>query len=329
MASAETNEALRWNDPSWLAAATGWIDERVERTGEVEQPHIYPWATALRVPTQDGPVWFKACVPELAHEVRTLELLAARRPELVPPLLASDRTEGWMLLGDAGTRLRDLEGTPGQIERWERAVAAYAQLQLDVAADADAFVAGGVPDRRGTRAVGELGILLVDEAALKPPVDEALSDGEIERLRALLPRIAEEAETLDALGLPDSIQHDDLHDANVFLRDGEYRIIDWGDSSIAQPLLSSSVMLQFVAWRLDVGADAPEVRRVRDAYLEPFTAFVPREELAAATPVVARLGQLSGALKWNDVVKAIPDWTRAEWVDAVPYKLRLLVELCA
>jgi hypothetical protein len=48
-----------------------WLDERlaasgIRRTGEVSQPHLRPWATALRAPTDRGPVWLKASGPETA-----------------------------------------------------------------------------------------------------------------------------------------------------------------------------------------------------------------------------------------------------------------------
>ena len=34
--------------------------------GPKEQVHVRPWATAIRIPTTDGAVWFKASVPALA-----------------------------------------------------------------------------------------------------------------------------------------------------------------------------------------------------------------------------------------------------------------------
>ncbi len=54
-----------WQDPAWLAAAHAWIEDELERlgirhSGDIEQPHVYPWSTVLRVPTDDGVVWFKA-----------------------------------------------------------------------------------------------------------------------------------------------------------------------------------------------------------------------------------------------------------------------------
>jgi hypothetical protein len=327
VASSETNEALPWHDGDWLADVERWVDARVERTGALEHFHSYPWATAIRVPTTAGIVWFKACIAPLAHEVRTLELLSARRPEVVPTLLAGDRERGWMLLEDAGERMRELEEQPGQLERWERSVALYAQLQLDVAVDADAFVAGGVPDRRGS-VVEQFARVVEDERATRPPIEDPLTDGEIAALRAVLPRLAAEEEDIDALGVPYTIQHDDLHDANVFVRDGSFRIIDWGDACVANALLSLAIPNEVLAHRLGTDIDAPEVGRVRDAYLEPFVGVDRRRDLREAVPAVMRVGHACGTIKWHEVMTAIPPQHRAPFDRGIPRRLRRLIELC-
>ncbi|MBX6752026.1 MAG: aminoglycoside phosphotransferase family protein [Micromonosporaceae bacterium] len=46
-------ERAFWGDAAWLAQAYEWIDARLgelghERTGPIEQPHVYPWSTVLR-----------------------------------------------------------------------------------------------------------------------------------------------------------------------------------------------------------------------------------------------------------------------------------------
>lgn len=48
-----------WSSPEWRATAVAWLDERLaaaglERRAEVEQPHVRPWATVLRVPADGG-----------------------------------------------------------------------------------------------------------------------------------------------------------------------------------------------------------------------------------------------------------------------------------
>ena len=56
---------MRWLDHRWLAEAEAWIREQAGVTGPIEQPHVFPWSTVLRVPTDDGLLWFKATSPEV------------------------------------------------------------------------------------------------------------------------------------------------------------------------------------------------------------------------------------------------------------------------
>ena len=73
-----------------------------ELAGDVEQPHIYPWSTVFRVPTADGPVWFKANSPGTAYEPGLLRSLAQWGAEWTIPVLAVDVSRGWSLLADGG-----------------------------------------------------------------------------------------------------------------------------------------------------------------------------------------------------------------------------------
>ena len=256
-----------WSDPAWLAAAHAWIRAELERlglsvTGEIEQPHVRPWATALRVPTEDGVVWFKANAPVLAHEAQAVRLLSARRPDVVPPPLALDRERGWLLSRDAGTRLRELVAAERSLDRWLDVLPLYAGLQLDVAVDADELAALGVPEVRlaGLPARYEA---LLDELEAPPE--------ELERLRSLMPRVRELAAELAAAGIAETIQHDDLHDGQVFVRDGRYAVLDWGDACISHPFFSLAVTLQGqLAWGLDDVRGSLDVAPFRAAYLRPY-----------------------------------------------------------
>ena len=67
--------AQDWTDPTWLAGIVDWARDRLSAhghsiVGPVEQSHVRPWSTVLRIPTDRGPVWCKAAGPGTAHEVR-------------------------------------------------------------------------------------------------------------------------------------------------------------------------------------------------------------------------------------------------------------------
>jgi hypothetical protein len=285
----------RWTDPSWLAGVDEWIGVALARhgrsvTGPIEQPHVRPWSTVLRVPTEQGDVWFKANIPELAHEAGMVDLLASRRPDCVPPLLAADLESGWMLMADAGTRLRELTKEAQDLDRWLEILPLYAGLQLDVAPHAEELLARGAPDLRLER----LPALFVD---LLEDLGDALPADERRRLHAEVEHVHALASELAAFGIPETIQHDDFHDGQVFLREGRYFLLDWGDACVSHPFFTLSVTLEGVlAWGLEDIENSVDTTPLRDAYLGPFARDFGDRNLVAATAIALRLGWICRAV---------------------------------
>jgi hypothetical protein len=249
--------------PEWLAEALAWIRARVDVVGEIEQPHVRWWSTVLRVPTSDGDLFFKAVAPVHRFEPALTARLAELQPERVTEVVDVDPERGWFLMRDAGRRLRELIETRDDLHHWERVLPEYARLQLEVAPCADEFLAMEVPDARPA----VLPDLFRELLARRP---QGLTDEEHRNALAAVPRFEEMCRALAEDGLPETIQHDDLHDGQVFVRDGRYLVFDWGDSCVSHPLLSLTVTLRSIAWRSDLEPGGPELRRLRDVYLEPF-----------------------------------------------------------
>jgi hypothetical protein len=323
-----------WQQPGWLERATAWIDEQldrlgVSRAGEIAQPHERPWSLVLGVPTAAGHVYFKAVAPQLAHEVRLTQLLARWRPSDVLPLLAADTRRAWMLLPDGGQQLRGLIRADHDIRHWERLLPAYAELQIGLSERAQALLEAHVPDRRLATLPGRLAGLLSDERAIGLGHGDGLSAGEAERLRALSPRIERLCHELAAAGLPESIHHGDLHDGNIFIGQGgghHYRFFDWGDASLSHPFFSLRTAYVSAEISLDLPEGAPELERLRDAYLEPWGRYAPLAELRRALAAAMPLAALCGALAWNHALSALDEQGRQEYAVPVPALLRELLQ---
>src|SRR5919204_6865147 len=75
---------------------------------------------------------------------------------------------------------------------------------------------------------------------------------------------------LAAHGIPETIQHDDLHMANLYAQGGRLRVLDWGDSSISHPFASLVVTFRFLEEINKLSPVDPWFARLRDAYLEPW-----------------------------------------------------------
>jgi len=303
-----------WLDPEWQLEAHAWIGAQLDRlgleqSGPIEQPHVRAWATALRVPTTSGAVWFKASIPVLAHEVAVVDVISRRRPDLVPELLASDFERGWMLMADGGVRLRELVESDHDVARWLDVLPRYAELQISLAATADELVAAGAPDRR---------------LAVLPSQYEELLRRRPAEFAGTARGVAELCAQLAAIGVPETIQHDDLHDGQVFVQDGRYLFFDWGDACVSHPFFSLSVTLEgFLSWGPDDVEDSVDVRPFRDAYLEPFTQFAALADLEAAAAAATRLGWVCRALNVERQGRALEPVDGGEMLAGVPLRLRL------
>ena len=310
---------MRWLEPEWRADAEAWIRARAEVTGPIEQPHVYPWSTVMRVPTAGGDLWFKATTPEIhGFEPRLTEILAEAFPDRVTELVETDAERGWMLMRDAGRRLREL-GAP--VSRWEEILPRYAELQIAVTPRADELLTLGVPDERPGGIPDRIEELLEDERALMLGESGELKPERRDELRRRLPELRALVEELEAFGIPATVQHDDLHDGQVFVENERYRILDWGDSCVSHPFHTLTVTLRALAWRHKLEPGSEQLLRLRDAYLEPFGAT------AEAADLAYRTGTLARALAWHRFVQSRPpDERDPEDAESVPYGLRLYLE---
>ena len=239
--------------------AADWIRRHVEPTGLPETAHVAPWSTVLRVPLADGSAWFKACGPAQAFEPRLSAELAARWPGRVAEVIGHDEQRGWLLLGDAGRPIGALGNPP---YAWLRLLPLYAELQRGEARHVPEHLRHGVPDLR----VGTLLTRYEELLAYEVP----LARGEVDALRRFAPRFAELCVELNAHDVSESVQHDDLHMANVYVREDRLRVLDWGDASISHPFASLVVTFRFLEERNGLAPDDRWFERLRDAYLEPW-----------------------------------------------------------
>jgi hypothetical protein len=285
---------LGWADPLWVAEAHEWIFVQLARLGAgavgvIDQLHVRPWSTVMRVPTEKGDLYFKANAPEFRHEAVLVTFLAARRPDCVPPLLAVDVERGWMLMADAGTRLREIVERERDLTCWLEILPLYAGVQIDFADHADELVALGVPDLRLSKLPSAYEQLL-DRLAEVPSDDRRRLEGNVSRVREMCDELA-------GYGLSETIQHDDFHDGQVFVREGRYLLLDWADACISHPFFTLSVTLQGnLAWVLDDVKGSVEVGPFRDAYLAPFLRIARSADLDAASETAMRLGWVCRAV---------------------------------
>jgi hypothetical protein len=279
------------------AVAEEWIRAHVEPVGAIEIAHERPWATVLRVPVADGVAWFKACAPVQAFEPRLTTELFGRWPDRVVEVLGHDEERAWLLLADAGTPVRAFGNPP---EKWLVGLPMYAELQRGEAAYAREHLARGVPDLRVETLPARYERLVRSELPLERD--------EVRRLQAFAPRFAQLCTDLAEHDVPHSIQHDDLHHANLYARGERLRVLDWGDASIAHPFASLVVTFRFLEEITNLSPTDPGFARLRDAYLEPWG-----DGLVDAFALAIRVGAFAHAFAWARQRDHLPEEARPDF----------------
>ena len=291
--------------------AAAWVLAHVPLAGPLEPFQVEPWAAVFRVPVDDDVVWwFKACAPHLAFEVPLTAALSARW-STATEVLAHDVERRWLLMADAGESLGALGNPP---QRWIEVLPAYAEVQIGETALAGEHLARGVPDLRLSR------VPLLFEALLSAtlPLDEA----ETADLVAIAPRIRGWCEELERAGIPDTVQHDDLHMNNVYLKGDVLRVLDWGDASISHPFFSLFETFRFLVVRNGLSPGDPWFGRLRDAYLEPWG---PGHR--ATFDLAMRVGGAAHAIAWLHQRDALSMTDRLAFDDAFGAILRLALKV--
>jgi Ser/Thr protein kinase RdoA (MazF antagonist) len=225
---------MPWARAGGPAADLAWADEALvaagrRRTGHAEQMRTWNLSSVWRLPTTDGPAWLKVVPPFFAHEGAVLDRLAGGP---VPILLARDG--GRVLMADVlGDDRYDATGA-----ELLRMVDGLVGIQVAWAGRTAELLALGMPDWRGSI----LSALIAD--VVERTADQ-LSVGERLTLDGFLAGLPARLDAVETCGLPDTLVHGDFAPGNV-RGDGTAEpmtLLDWGDSTVGQPLLDLPAFL--------------------------------------------------------------------------------------
>ena len=321
---------LKWEDPNWQKQAHEWIRTQAERqsiqiTGEIEQPHMVPWSTVMRIPTNEGTIFFKATAMETVYESALTEKLAGWFPDCMPELIAVDTTRGWMLMRDGGEQLRASIRPTQDLKPWEPVITKYAELQIGLAEYASEILALGIPDHRLVTLPALYEQLLADEDSLMIGQEKGLTSAEFQQLRDLTPRFNQICTDLSAFGIPASLNHGDFHDGNILLKNGRMTFFDWGDASLTHPFVSLRTFFVSMEIALNLDDYAPPTSGMTDlllTYLEKWEIFAPKDELLKAYQLSRPVASIAKTLAWHQTISRLNGSLREEYAWIVPEVLR-------
>lgn len=189
--------------------------------------------------------------------------------------------------------------------------------QKNAAVGIDDLAATEIPDRRLSPLRKQWDELIndTDRLVIDQHDRDYISGAHYNRALEMWPEISKLLEELESVGLPDTVVHEDLHDANIFLKGNTIILSDWGDACISNPLCTLTVFLSSMTYRLGLSTDAPEIVAVQDRYLERWEDYASRTQLAEAAKIAIRIGMLHRSLTWRNTIISAPEMSVSEYAD--------------
>ena len=313
--TAETVLALQapWVKQGWFDDAAAWIQAQLAQrhitaVGPIVQERVWALSCVMRVATSIGDVYFKAVPPFMTQESVAMQEVSRQYPDLLPAPLAVDTGRGWMLMpdfgGDSLLRVPDLS-------RWQEALRRCAHMQVEQARYVDEWLARGIPDRRLPRMVQLTEPLMTLASRLLSGSPLGLSAEEVEGLHALPLRMHLRCAKLATYGIPPTLVHGDLG-GNILVHGERFTLFDWTDVCIAHPFFELTTIIDTVFDDSVLQHEAHVRTQLRDAYLEPWTAYDTMERLVEAFEVSTPLGALHQAMSYMWILMNVAEDARWE-----------------
>ena len=300
--------SARWRSEDFLAALAAWILDAIGEEVTLEPVTVRPWSGVWRARAGDGSLHYAKQNTDLqSFEAELLLTMGDVAPARVLPVTATAPERGVLLTPDQGPVL----GDGGDPATWTRIMGEYAALQRELSPHADRLYAAGLTPLPPTAAEGWLRRRLDEGLAEEPTHDEGRAVAAA--LPARLDDVRRWADQVGSLGLPLSVNHNDLHGNNVFRVAGALRFFDFGDALLTEPLGALLIPLRGLQDRLGCAPDDPRLLRACEPALEVWSDLATMPALRSGLPAALRLACLAKAEAWLRCRATMDEAERAEW----------------
>ncbi len=274
-------------------------------TGPPVQVRTWNLSSIWRLATTVGPVWLKVTPPFCASEAAVMPLLD---PDVVPTVLGAAPQR--VLLADV----------PGQDQYDARGEDLRVMARMLIGLQA--AWAGRVAELEGLEVLDKRpGAALPQIHSVVDRNRHELDDDTRRALDVLVDGLAERFAALEGCGIPDTLVHGDFHPGNVRGSAGRYRILDWGDCGIGNPMLDLRPSLEYFS--------AEDQRGAISIWESEWSRQVPGCDARRAAELVRPLGPLFGAVVYQKFLDNIETTERPYHEGDPAHTLRLATSLAA
>ncbi|HLJ33707.1 MAG TPA: phosphotransferase [Ktedonobacteraceae bacterium] len=245
-------------------------------------------------------------------------------PVAIPPVLAIERQQNWMLMRDAGKLLSDDQEKVRDIATWQEIFTSYICIQKEAVAYRDHLLQQGCPDRRLNILPSLFAEAIADTEMLYIGKEGGITEEQYAQLRLLLPQVKGMCDELASYGMLETLHHDDLHSGNILISGDHYIFFDWAESFIVHPFFSLAVILRYMGYSHDF--DVRQRALLCEIYLQAWTDYAPIEHLRTAFRIAQKLGMFCRGLTWYTYVRQLEPAVREKYAGEWPYWLQLFLK---
>ena len=299
LADSEPDSPVPWDSPTdWHRRTRSWIEGNLPqpRDGQswrIAQIRSWSISSVSRISSGERRLYFKASPRYFDSEVAVTQDVSNRFPEASPEILAGSAEQGWLLMNDLGDVTL---AKADRVELWHDAMKTIANVQHGYIDRTDELERMGV-ERRSVRAIVEtLADWTQDPSRAGLRLFQSEAEGQLRRLEVNLERIEAMADNLEALGLPQTLEHGDLDSTNIFIRNGVPVLMDWSDACISHPFFTPLAPAQ-----------ARRYPELVDTYLGEWPSYGSVDSLRTGFEIAKAMAALESAFHYHrNIVPYLP-----------------------
>lgn len=272
-----------------------WIEEIASRSGldlvgSYDEVKASDLSIVQRIRMENGNLYFKSSGGISQFEGKLSQSLYSFDPRHTVEVIATHETKPWFIMNELlGIPLRQIKDK----KVWKQCLQEYAYLQVKLSKQIDNYLEIGLPDRRMNVLKNEIQTYL-NEMCLT-----GLNEEETKKILSLKSELLQMCDRMEGI-VPHSLDHGDLHSANIQWMNNHPVFFDWGDASVTHPFFSTRIFWNSLYDLIDSDLQWQEtVEEFRPYYLEPWTEFAPLHELEKLLLISDQLACVYRAIGWH------------------------------
>lgn len=322
-----------WFNKNWFSEIKPYIKNILERNGysvlgEIKQFYLSKISCILKVETNQGFIYIKRVLPPLFEkEPLITKKMSEYEPKYFPEIVFIDSKKGLIFTKDFG---ENVLAESKNIDDFLNTVKSYAKLQIAMIKHSANLISVGMVDRSLNKMLTQLKDMLIKGDKIFLDEENCLTSQEVKQILENFEKIEGLVLELSKYNIPETIDHGDLHNYNISIKDGNIIFYDWADCSISHPFISMRVFFWSVFGQIEnpieyFNTKDDPYELLLSAYLEDWKEYGAVEDLRKAFDLSQKISYISFSIQYILLVDSLENHSKLRYKDYIYGGLKNLI----